>query len=157
MSVVFYRIDDRLVHGQVMTGWTKIYKTQRIFVVDDKTAADPFLCQVMQMSMPTDYDVNILTLEDAATAIQNDPPDKRTMVLTKTPDVMLGLIERGIQMAELNVGGMGYLPGRRVVLKNIQITPQEFEVLKQIAAHKVRVYFQIVPDGKLLEIEKVKL
>lgn len=157
MSVVFYRIDDRLVHGQVMTGWTKIHKTQRIFVVDDKTAADPFLCNVMQMSMPTDYDVEILTLDAGAEAIRNDPSDRRTMVLAKTPDVMLGLIERGIEMAELNVGGMGYLPGRRAVLKNIQITPQEFEVLKRIAAKKIRVYFQIVPDGNLLEIEKVKL
>ena len=38
MSVVFYRIDDRLIHGQVMTGWSKVYQATRIFVVDDKTA-----------------------------------------------------------------------------------------------------------------------
>ena len=36
MSVVFYRIDDRLIHGQVMTGWSKVYQATRIFVVDDR-------------------------------------------------------------------------------------------------------------------------
>lgn len=157
MSVNFYRIDDRLVHGQVMTGWTKIYNTGRIFVVDDGCAADPFTCKVMRMSVPKGYEVKIFGLEDAVNAILDDPPDKKTLVLTKTPETMLGLIERGISMAELNVGGMGYLPGRRVVLRNIQLTPQELETLHKIAAHKVRVYFQIVPDGKALELDKVKL
>jgi len=157
MSVNFYRIDDRLVHGQVMTGWTKIYDTGRIFVVDDGCAADPFMCRVMQMSVPKGYEVKIFRLEDAAEAIRADPPDKKTMVLTKTPETMLGLIERGVAMAELNVGGMGYLPGRRVVLRNIQITPQELETLQKIAAHNVRVFFQIVPDGKAIELDKVKL
>ena len=49
MSVVFYRIDDRLIHGQVMTGWSKVYNAKRIIVVDDATAANSFLCQVMAL------------------------------------------------------------------------------------------------------------
>ncbi len=157
MSAVFFRIDDRLIHGQVMTGWSKIHQTNRIFVVDDKTASDQFLCQVMKMSVPKEYDVSILSVADAITAIQNDPPDRRTMVLTKTPSVMQALLEGGVAMKELNLGGMGYLPGRKVVLRNIQVSPEELEQLKQIAAKGVRVFCQIVPDGKSIELDKVKL
>ena len=93
MSVVFYRIDDRLIHGQVMTGWSKVYQATRIFVVDDKTAQDQFLCQVMKMAVPRDYDVHIYTVEQALEAIANDPPELRTIVLAKTPDVMQRLLE----------------------------------------------------------------
>ncbi len=157
MSAVFFRIDDRLIHGQVMTGWSKIYNTTRIFVVDDKAAGDKFLCQVMQMSVPKDYDVSILSVEDAIPAILNDPPENRTMVLTKTPSVMQALLEGGVTMKELNLGGMGYLAGRKVVLRNIQVSPEELEQLRQIAAKGVRVFCQIVPDGKCIELEKVKL
>ena len=157
MSAVFFRIDDRLMHGQVMTGWSKIYKTTRIFVVDDKSAKDDFLCQVMKMSVPNDYDVSIFTTEQAVEALRNDPPENRTMVLSKTPDVMLALLEGGVEMKEMNLGGMGYLPGRKTVLRNIQVSPQELEQLHQIAAHGVRVFCQIVPDGKSIELDKVKL
>lgn len=157
MSVVFYRIDDRLIHGQVMTGWSKVYNATRIFVVDDKVAQDAFMCQVMKMAVPKDYDVSILTVEQAIEAIKNDPPELRTMVLSKTPDVMEHLLDNGVAMKELNLGGMGYVAGRKMILRNIQVSPSELEQLKAIAAKGIRVFCQIVPDGKSIEIEKVKL
>lgn len=157
MSAVFFRIDDRLIHGQVMTGWSKVYNATRIFVVDDKTAGDQFLCQVMRMSVPKDYDVHIFKTEEAIEAIKNDPPELRTIVLTKTPAAMLALLEGGVEMKELNVGGMGYAAGRKLVLRNIQISKEELKTLQDIAAHAVRVFCQIVPDGKCLELDKVKV
>lgn len=157
MSAVFFRIDDRLIHGQVMTGWSKVYNATRIFVVDNKTAGDQFLCQVMRMSVPKDYDVHIFTVEQAVEAIQNDPPELRTIVLTKTPDIMLSLLNAGVAMKELNLGGMGYAAGRKMILRNIQINREELQTLQEIAAKGVRVFCQIVPDGKCIELEKVKL
>ncbi|NCE64969.1 PTS mannose/fructose/sorbose transporter subunit IIB [Pseudoflavonifractor sp. 524-17] len=157
MSVVFYRIDDRLIHGQVMTGWSKVYKATRIFVVDDKTAQDQFLCQVMKMAVPKDYDVHVLTIEQAIEAIQNDPPELRTIVLAKTPEVMAKLLDSGAPMKELNLGGMGYVAGRKMILRNIQVSPDELAQLQAIEAKGVRVFCQIVPDGKCIEIDKVKL
>ena len=157
MSVVFYRIDDRLIHGQVMTGWSKVYQATRIFVVDDKTAQDQFLCQVMKMAVPRDYDVHIYTVEQALEAIANDPPELRTIVLAKTPDVMQRLLEGGAPMKELNLGGMGYVARRKMILRNIQVSPAELDQLQAIAAKGVRVFCQIVPDGKCIEIDKVKL
>ncbi|MBU5435076.1 PTS sugar transporter subunit IIB [Pseudoflavonifractor sp. MSJ-37] len=157
MSVVFYRIDDRLIHGQVMTGWSKVYQATRIFVVDDNTAKDQFLCQVMKMAVPKDYDVSIFTVEQALEAIKNDPPELRTIVLAKTPEVMQKLLDGGVEMKELNLGGMGFVAGRKMILRNIQVSPAELDQLKAIAAKGVRVFCQIVPDGKCIEIDKVKL
>jgi len=157
MSVVFYRIDDRLIHGQVMTGWSKVYNAKRIIVVDDATAANSFLCQVMKMSVPQDMDVQICTVQDGLTAILKDPPDIRTIVLTKTPSVMLAILTGGAPMKELNLGGMGYLPGRKAILRNIQISPEELTQLQDIAARGVHVFCQIVHDGKSIELDKVKL
>ncbi len=157
MSVVFYRIDDRLIHGQVMTGWSRTYKAQRIIVVDDATAANDFLCQVMGMSVPKGMEVKVYTEQEGLQAILNDEPDKRTIVLSKTPAVMLSLMKGGVSMSELNVGGMGFQPGRKMVLRNIQISPEELKQLQEIAANGVHVFCQIVPDGKKIELDKVKL
>ena len=78
-------------------------------------------------------------------------------MLAKTPDVMQRLLEGGAPMKELNLGGMGYVAGRKMILRNIQVSPAELEQLQAIAAKGVRVFCQIVPDGKCIEIDKVKL
>lgn len=94
MSVVFYRIDDRLIHGQVMTGWSKKYAANRVIVVDDETSKNSFLCQVMTMSVPNGMDAKICSEADGLEAILNDEPDRRSIVLAKTPGVMLNLPAR---------------------------------------------------------------
>lgn len=157
MSVVFYRIDDRLIHGQVMTGWSKKYNANRVIVVDDATAANDFLCQVMRMSVPSGMDVKVVKEADGLAAIQNDEPDRRTIVLTKTPGTVLRLLKSGAEIKELCVGGMGYLPGRKAVLRNIQVSESELGEIREIGDAGVEVFFQIVPDGKRLELSKVKV
>lgn len=157
MSVLFYRIDDRLIHGQVMTGWSKLYRANRIIVIDNTTASNSFLCQVMKMSVPSGMDVKILNEEEGLEAVLNDEPGARTIVLTKTPAAMLKLVNGGAEMKELNLGGMGYLPGRKLILRNIQISPDELKELQEIEAKGVDVFCQIVHDGKRVELDKVKI
>ena len=60
-------------------------------------------------------------------------------------------------MKELNLGGMGYKAGRKMILRNIQVNSEELDQLKKIASHDVHVFCQIVPDGKKIELDKVKL
>jgi PTS system mannose-specific IIB component len=150
-----YRIDDRLVHGQVMVAWSKIYRSTRIFVIDDNTAKNPFLSNVMKMAMPGDYDLHILNEAEAPGAIAADPPDKKTMVLVKAPKTILHLIESGTVIKELNVGNIGAGAGRKPALKNIQLSPEEYDTLKEIQAKGVRVYFRIFPDNGAVELDKV--
>ena len=105
---------------------------------------------------PRDYDVHIYTVDGPGGHRQRSP-ELRTIVLSKTPDVMQRLLEGGAPMKELNLGGMGYVAGRKMILRNIQVSPAELEQLQAIAARGVRVFCQIVPDGKCIEIDKVKL
>ena len=157
MSVVLYRIDDRLFHGQVMTGWSRLYDAQRIIVVDNETAENSFLRQVMEMSVPRGMDVKILNEEEGMKAVLSDSEEMKTIVLTKTPQAMKKLLDAGADMKQLNVGGMGYVAGRKRVLRNIQMSSEELDILNKIAEKGVEVFCQIVPDGKRIELSKVKL
>lgn len=156
MSIVLYRIDDRLIHGQVMTGWARNLSATHIYIVDDKVAKDAFLKQVMSLAAPKDVKVTVVTKEEAVDVLKDDPVKNKTIVLTKNPAAMMALLEGHLPMKELNVGGMGSAPGRKSILRNIQVSPEEMDTLHAIAAKGVRVFFQIVPSDKLLELEKVK-
>jgi PTS system mannose-specific IIB component len=139
----------------MMVAWSKIYQSTRIFVIDDSTANNPVLSNVMKMAMPGDYELHIFNTAEAPKAIAEDPQDKKTIILVKAPKTIMNLLEAGTVIKELNVGNVGAGKGRKPVLKTIQLSPEEYDTLKAIQAKGVRVYFQIVPDNGAVELDKI--
>ena len=67
MKVVLARVDERLLHGQVIASWSKILEIKKILVIDDKIAIEPFMVQVLEMTAPTGVNAKVITCEDAYT------------------------------------------------------------------------------------------
>lgn len=156
MSVVLFRIDDRLIHGQVMTAWTKVYQSTNIICADDDTAKNEMICSIMKMAVPSDYQVQILTVDKTAETVKAEPEKKRIIVLAKTPAAMLELAKADIGMKELNVGNIGQGPGRKAIVRSTQVSLEEFKQLQDIEAMGIKVYFQAYPDGKSVNLNELK-
>ncbi len=71
-EVVLTRIDDRLIHGQVITAWVRVTKANRILIVDNDVAADPFLTKVLKMASPPGMEVKILDVYNAIEYLKED-------------------------------------------------------------------------------------
>ncbi len=154
MQPVLVRIDDRLIHGQVMTGWLKVTGAKKIIIADDFVAKDKFSLQLFKMAAPNGISVEALTVEDAARALTEDNSgDEKVIVLCKTPREPKRLLESGVEFDKLNVGGVGSKPGRKPFYRNISLSEEELSILKEIAASGVKVEFRIVPDDKPFFLE----
>ena len=83
MNILLSRIDERLIHGQVMTRWiTGLYIT-RIILIDDAIAKDDFMVDVLLLSAPVGVDVQVMTVEEAVKVIASDDSSTKTMLLFK--------------------------------------------------------------------------
>jgi len=154
-NIVLTRIDDRLIHGQVMTSWVKFTKADRIVIVDDGVANDPFMGDILKMAVPSGIDVDIYGIQKAVEMLKDEEKkDKNIIILAKTPKTIFALIQGGVDIQEINVGGIGAGPGRKSLYKNISASAEEKEIFKKILAMNKTVYMQIVPDDKRVEIEK---
>ena len=157
MSIALYRIDDRLVHGQVMTAWARIFNIAKIIVVDDATAKNAFLCDVMKMAVPSGCSVQILSVADAVPVLQaSEKSDEKTIVLVKAPIALRALIDQGIVIKEINVGNVGAGPGRKAVMRSTQLTKDEYDTLVGMSAQGIHIYFQMLPEAKSMELDKLK-
>ena len=157
MSIALYRIDDRLVHGQVMTAWARIFNITKIIVVDDATAKNAFLCDVMKMAVPSGCSVQILTVADAVSVVQaSAKSDEKAIVLVKAPITLRALIDQGVEIKEINVGNVGAGPGRKAVMRSTQLTKDEFDTLVGMSAQGIHIYFQMLPEAKSMELDKLK-
>jgi len=155
LNIVLTRIDDRLIHGQVVTAWAKITKATRIIVVDDEVAVDDFMVKILTMAAPNTIKIGIHTAADASDILKNEESDERVIVLVKTPVTVEKLVANGVQIKELNLGGMGAIQGRKQLYRNISISPEEKDCFKRLIDQGVHVFVQIVPDASATDIEKL--
>ncbi len=139
------RVDDRLIHGQVMTVWVRHLSATHILVIDDATAADLFSRQVMQLAMPRGMALTISPLATAPEQLRDAAENaSRTLVLLRSVDAAVQLYSR-FPYTELNVGGMGMTPGRKLLWRSIAASAEEVAQLSDLQKAGVDVYLQMIP------------
>ncbi len=143
------RVDDRLIHGQVIAIWARQQRFTRVAVVDDGVAADPFMRDVLTLAAPPGLAVEVLSLPAALARLPALGLEKATtMVLVKAPPVAEALYRGGVRFPRLNVGGVGGAPGRRNVWKNIALSVDELASLERLHAQGVAITFLTVPGER---------
>ena len=141
MALKLVRVDDRLIHGQVVAVWLKAVGADRIIIVDDRTARDPFLTEVLTLAAPPGVPVEVYDLAGGTDVEQ-------VFVLVRSPIMALRLREAGIPFDTLNVGGIGAGPGRKPLYKNISANAEELEAMRALERAGTRVELRIVPDDR---------
>ncbi len=149
------RIDDRLIHGQVIAVWVKHKKFTKIQIVDDGLAADPFMVDVLRLAAPSGLEVIAESVETSIKSLNENPTPQHTMVLMKSPVTAKRLYEGGITFDALNIGGMGMGPGRKNVFKNSSISKDEYAILKSLQDQGVKITFLSVPGEKSKDFAEI--
>ncbi|MBS5065438.1 MAG: PTS sugar transporter subunit IIB, partial [Hungatella hathewayi] len=128
------RIDDRLIHGQVATQWVANVSANTIVIIDDETANDEFTTMVCKGMAPLHVEVFVCTTAEAGEKLRelDEDSSRRTIVLVKTPGVLLQLMENGVNMKKIIVGGIGKRADRKIFYKSIHVSDREIEDLNKI-------------------------
>lgn len=143
------RVDDRLIHGQVIAVWCRHQRFTRIAIVDDGVAADSFMQDVLRMAAPPDLRVEVLSVAQAIETLNQDAADRdTTMVLMKAPKTAKQLHDGGLAYRSLNIGGIGGGPGRKNIFRNISASEEEIAILKHLMSKGVEVTLLTVPGEK---------
>lgn len=149
MAVKMIRIDDRLIHGQIVAAWSKSLSIKRIWIVDDGVAKDTFITNVMKMVAPPDTELTITGTDEVEKLLPEfDGSDKGALILVKYPRVAKLLFDSGVSLRELNVGGMGANADRKKLFKNISASEEERKTLTELKNEGIKVYFQVTPHEK---------
>ena len=153
-NLLLVRIDDRLIHGQVMTAWMKTLPAKQIIVVDNKVAKDDFMLFVLQNAAPSGIKVIALTEDEALQKLQGGL-DVPSFVLAKSPLSLKKLVENGIDIKAVNIGGRGMKAGRTTVYKNLSASYEDRQCIKDFLDRGIDVAIQIIPSEKRFELNNI--
>jgi PTS system mannose-specific IIB component len=156
MTLTLVRVDDRLIHGQVVAIWLKALNAKRIVIVDDRTARDEFLREVITLAAPKGVPVEVLDLESGTARVRDLAANSEPIfVLMRSPLVALHLREAGVEFPLLNVGGLGAGPTRKPLYRNISASPEEREAFRRLESMGTTVELRIVENDRPVAFKSV--
>jgi PTS system mannose-specific IIB component/fructoselysine and glucoselysine-specific PTS system IIB component len=153
MTLALYRIDDRLIHGQVVVGWGQPLNATFIVLVDDEVSGSDWEQDLYRMGVPPQIEVIFASVERAAEQLPAWEADERVgILLVGDIDTAVALTQRAPQVRKLNVGGVHHRTGRRERLRFVYLTDEEAAKLRRLAADGVDVTAQDVPTARAVPV-----
>jgi mannose/fructose/sorbose-specific phosphotransferase system IIB component len=154
-ELVLVRIDDRLIHGQVVVGWAKVVTPDFIVVANDAVAADSLQRSLMELATPSHLGVVICAVGEAAAACRRPPLEgKRALLLFSTPQDLLRAVESGLPVARADVGGMRFSPGKRQVLRAVSLDDADEACFHALLKKGIQLSVRMVPTDEGVDIRK---
>ncbi|MEQ8198394.1 MAG: mannose/fructose/sorbose PTS transporter subunit IIB [Clostridiaceae bacterium] len=133
MEISLVRIDDRLIHGQVATVWTKEAKCNKIFACSDEVAADNLRKTLLLQVAPPGVKAYVLPIAKAAEAYKNPKyNDFKTFFLCTNPTDVLRLVEAGVDIKSVNVGGMCFKEGKTQITGAVSVDSKDVESFRKL-------------------------
>ncbi|SHE94247.1 PTS system, N-acetylgalactosamine-specific IIB component/PTS system, sorbose-specific IIB component/PTS system, galactosamine-specific IIB component [Seinonella peptonophila] len=148
MKINLMRIDDRLIHGQIVTAWIAYANADRILVVDDLVANDEFQQTLLKMATPANVKLTMVSEEEARSLIKEDQSDEPSFLIVRGVQQALALIENGLDIASLNVGNINMKKGKTKILSSLWLDEQEVAAFRKLAALQVKLDVRTVPTDR---------
>jgi PTS system mannose-specific IIB component/fructoselysine and glucoselysine-specific PTS system IIB component len=156
MPVDLYRIDDRLIHGQVVVGWGQPLDIGLIVLVDDQVASSDWEQDLYRMGVPPEIE---LVFADVATAIRDHArfaADKRhVIILTGDVATMRALVTGTGAIRNVNVGGLHHRPGKMQKMRYVFLSEDDEQELRDLISSGVKVCAQDVPGARAVPMEEI--
>lgn len=153
--ICFSRIDDRLIHGQVVTTWVNLHKIEQIIVLNDKVADDQTQKNILALAAPQGVLVKAFNIKKFGEVIKKTEIKRRTMLLFTTSVDVLEAVNYEVPITELNVGGMRFQEGREKITKALSVTPDERDAFKQLLEKGLDITIQMVPNDDKTDLKEV--
>ena len=152
MKINLCRVDERLIHGQVMTAWVKKCWIKKIILVDDELASDDFMKEVLALSAPSGVKVEVRSVEDTLQTINSSDSDESTLLLFKEVKFAYELYKVGYDLKELNIGNIGSSPIRKAITNQVYMSEEEKAMCREMNDKGVYVYIQKLPQDSQVDV-----
>jgi mannose/fructose/N-acetylgalactosamine-specific phosphotransferase system component IIB len=148
-GVALIRVDNRLVHGQVLEAWLPALDAHGVLVVDDEAAGNVLARSAMALAIPPKVQFQVLKVAAAAELLRpggKGVPGVRTLLLVRDVRDAVALHEQGVPLPRLNLGNVHFANGRRQVTPSVYLDGGEMEALARLAAAGTEIEARATPS-----------
>ena len=146
MSVMHVRMDNRLIHGQILVSWNSHYKIDHLIVTNDKVANDPLQITLLKAVTPIGAKVSVLTVADCVEYCLSPEAEKENIfVIAKMPEDGWELVERGLDIPVLNLGNQAFVRNSKKLSNTVFLTEEGVKALQKIHEKGIKITCRMMP------------
>ena len=146
MSIIMARIDNRLIHGQVVEGWLPALKVDEVVMVSEEYAASALAKKMFRLSLPPGYGLQVFAPLQAAEYLKK-PGGARKFVLIEDVPALKILLENGLVLPKINIGNTRYGHGKTERVPGIYLSEEDFVFLEKIKQEGVSLDLRALPSS----------
>jgi mannose/fructose/N-acetylgalactosamine-specific phosphotransferase system component IIB len=157
MPIVLFRVDERLIHGQVVVGWGGPLHADRIVVVDDALASSPWEQELYCLGVPPEIEARFAAVSEARAQLPGWAADgHRTIVLVRDVATARRMADAGtLRGVEVNLGGVHHAPGRLALLPYLHLTEDELSALREMGEQGAEVSARDLPASRRVPLDQL--
>jgi PTS system mannose-specific IIB component len=150
--VLLLRVDDRLIHGQVVAGWARPLGIKMLILASNKISKDEWACNAYRLAVPEGITFCCLGLKQCIAALNENK--QKTMVIVASVQEAYQLLKKGLDVKEVTIGGLSYREGTREIAPYIYLLPEDIESVVQLYHRGIRVTGKQLPNSAPIDVVK---
>jgi PTS system mannose-specific IIB component len=156
MPILLARVDNRLVHGQILSAWVPTLNADGLLVIDDEAARNTLVRSAMEIAIPPDLHFEVVPVAKGGDAWARLPPASRTIVLLRDIGDVLRALEGGLRIPKLNLGNIHFSHGRVPVTQAVHLSLEEISQLETLESRGIPVELKTLPSDPALGLAEMK-
>lgn len=160
--IKLFRVDSRLIHGQIVEGWLKTCSVDEILIIDDEIYNNDFEIRILRFSVPQEITFEVLTIGMAAERWETiEGSAKKILILVQSIEILKKLFDSGICLPAIDLGLVNYTDSKVALTRSVYVDETEKDMLSYLLGKGVKIFIQTLPSdektplGKIME-KKVK-
>lgn len=147
-NILLTRIDNRLIHGQVGMTWTNTLGANLVIVANDEVSKDEVQQSLMDMVLPETAQSRYFTIEKTIRIIDKAAPRQKILLVVRTPQDALRLVEGGVPLSKINVGNLHFSEGKKQISSVVSVDENDIETFKKLHELGVELEVKGTPDDR---------
>ncbi len=152
--MLILRVDDRLIHGQVIAGWVRPLGIQSIILASDKIAQDTWACNAYRLAIPEGIEFYCIDIKECIKSVHQNNK-KKVMIIVESVKEASDLVQEGLKIKEINIGGLSYREGTREIATYIYLSPDDIKSVVHIFQQGIKVIGKQLPNSSTIDVVKI--
>lgn len=162
MGKLHVRIDDRLIHGQIISAWSRSLDIGSIIAIDNEISKNKMLADISLMGVPKEYNPRIVHQSEALELVNKDLQRKNVMLITRFAKNLRGMVNQFEEVSEVNIGNMSKQEDSTHVSKKIGVgqvlyfSLEDIETLDLLVEKGIKVITRQMPKDREVHWATIK-
>jgi len=143
--ICFTRVDNRLIHGQVVQGWLPKIKAEKVLVISNQAAQNTLMTKMMRMSLPPNYALEVIEPSKAKENLEKE--NKKVFLLVEDLKQLDEVVNSGIVLQEVNIGNTKYEEGKKEFSAGVYFNSEDLQIIAKLKNKNIAFSIKALPTS----------